>query len=336
MLVERHRSHLCGVELADEKVRLALSVVLVAVVATISSAVAGPPNPSTFSIVAVDRETGEAGVAVASRFFAVGAVVPFAKAGVGAVATQANANTTYGPRGLDLLERGLSAEEVVKLLLRADDDREQRQLGVVAASGDSATFTGAKANAWAGGRRGPGYAVQGNILTGEDVVVAMEAAFLESKGKVLADRLYAALVAGDAKGGDSRGRQSAALVVVRAKAGYAGHTDRAMDLRVDDRAEPIVELGRLVGIALVWDDWNRAWTAFIAKKFSEALPWQERAVARAEKQPSILPEVVYDLAVVRLAAGDREGAKQALERAVKLNPKLRQQASTDPDLEKLR
>ena len=161
-------------------------------------------------------------MAVASRFFAVGAVVPYAKAGVGAIATQASANTTYGPRGLDLLERGLSAEEVVKLLTRADDDRDQRQLGVVAANGDSATFTGAKANAWAGGRRGPGYAVQGNILTGEDVVVAMERAFLESKGKPLAERLYAALAAGDAKGGDSRGRQSAALVVVRAKGGYGG------------------------------------------------------------------------------------------------------------------
>lgn len=316
--------------------RIALSIALIAVVATAPFAAAAPPDPATFSIAAADPETGESGVAVASRFFAVGSVVPFAKAGVGAVATQSLANTSYGPRGLDLLEKGLSADEVVKVLTRSDGAREQRQLGVVAANGDSATFSGSKCNAWAGGRSGPGYAVQGNILTGEDVVAAMESAFLESRGKPLAERLYAAIVAGDAKGGDSRGRQSAVLVVVRAKAGYGGYTDRAIDLRVDDHADPIVELGRLVGLALVNDDWNRAWTAFTEKKFAEALPWQERAATRAEKQPAMLPEVLYDLAVIRLAAGDRPGAQKALDRALSLNPKLKQQASNDPDLEKLR
>jgi len=316
--------------------RIALSIALIAVVATAPFAAAAPPDPATFSIAAADPETGESGVAVASRFFAVGSVVPFAKAGVGAVATQSLANTSYGPRGLDLLEKGLSADEVVKVLTRSDGARELRQLGVVAANGDSATFSGSKCNAWAGGRSGPGYAVQGNILTGEDVVAAMENAFLESRGKPLAERLYAAIVAGDAKGGDSRGRQSAVLVVVRAKAGYGGYTDRAIDLRVDDHADPIVELGRLVGLALVNDDWNRAWTAFTEKKFAEALPWQERAATRAEKQPAMLPEVLYDLAVIRLAAGDRPGAQKALDRALSLNPKLKQQASNDPDLEKLR
>jgi len=316
--------------------RIALSIALIAVVATAPFAAAAPPDPATFSIAAADPETGESGVAVASRFFAVGSVVPFAKAGVGAVATQSLANTSYGPRGLDLLEKGLSADEVVKVLTRSDGAREQRQLGVVAANGDSATFSGSKCNAWAGGRSSPGYAVQGNILTGEDVVAAMESAFLESRGKPLAERLYAAIVAGDAKGGDSRGRQSAVLVVVRAKAGYGGYTDRAIDLRVDDHADPIVELGRLVGLALVNDDWNRAWTAFTEKKFAEALPWQERAATRAEKQPAMLPEVLYDLAVIRLAAGDRPGAQKALDRALSLNPKLKQQASNDPDLEKLR
>jgi len=183
---------------------------------------ASPPSPSTFSIVAADPEAGEVGVAVASRFFAVGTVVPWAKAGVGAVATQANANTSYGPRGLELLERGVSPEEVVTVLTRPDDGRDSRQLGVVSASGASATYTGPKCNAWAGGRHGPNYAVQGNILTGEPVVEAMEKAFLDSKGKPLAERLYAAIVAGDAKGGDSRGRQSMALVVARAKSGYNG------------------------------------------------------------------------------------------------------------------
>ncbi|HZN56329.1 MAG TPA: DUF1028 domain-containing protein [Candidatus Polarisedimenticolaceae bacterium] len=304
--------------------------------AVASTAGAAPPRPATFSIAAADPEAGEVGVAVASRFFAVGSVVPFAKAGVGAVATQSFANTTYGPRGLDLLERGVSPEEVVRVLTRADDGRDQRQIGVVAANGDAATYSGPKCNPWAGGRRGPGYAVQGNILTGEDVVAAMERAFLESKGKPLAERLYAAIVAGDAKGGDSRGRQSMALLVAREKGGYGGFTDRAVDLRVDDHADPIVEMGRLLAIGLVNDYWNRGWTAFTEKRFADALPWQERAAAMAEKQPAILPEVLYDLAVIRLAAGNVEPAKAVLARALTLNPKLKQQAERDPDLAKLR
>jgi uncharacterized Ntn-hydrolase superfamily protein len=296
---------------------------------------AAPPRPATFSIVAADPEAGEVGVAVASRFFAVGSVVPFAKAGVGAVATQANANTTFGPRGLDLLERGLGAEEVVRVLLRADGD-EARQVGVVTAAGDSATSTGPKCNAWGGGRHGPGYAVQGNILAGEPVVAAMEEAFVDSKGKRLAERLYAALVAGDAAGGDSRGHQSAALVVVRAGGGFNGFSDRAIDLRVDDHADPIGELGRLLGMSLVNDDWNRGWAAFTAKKYPEALRAQERAAAGAEKQPGMQPEVLYDLAVIRAANGDSKGAMQALTRALSLNPKLRKQAEDDPDLASLR
>ena len=299
-------------------------------------ALAAPPHPSTFSIVAADPESGEVGVAVASRFFAVGSVVPFAQAGAGAVATQSFANTSYGPRGLELLERGLSADEVVKVLTRGDEGRDQRQLGVVTASGDSATYSGSKCNAWAGGRKGPGYAVQGNILTGEPVVVAMEKGFLDSKGKPLAERLYAAIVAGDAAGGDSRGRQSIAILVARAKGGYGGFTDRAIDLRVDDHADPIGEMGRLLGIGLVNDYWNRGWTAFTEKRFTDALPWQERAAAMAEKQPAVLAEVLYDLAVIRLAAGDKPGAQKALDRALTLNPKLKAQFEKDPDLEKLR
>ena len=299
-------------------------------------ALAAPPSPSTFSIVAADPEAGEVGVAVASRFFAVGSVVPFAKAGVGAVATQSFANTSYGLRGLELLDRGVTPDEVVRVMTRSDDGREQRQLGVVAASGASATYTGTKCNAWAGGRRGPNYAVQGNILAGEAVVAAMERAFLDAKGKTLAERLYAAIVAGDAAGGDARGRQSMALLVARAKGGYGGFTDRAVDLRVDDHASPIVEMGRLLGIGLVNDLWNRGWTAFTEKRFEEARAFQERAAAMAEAQPAVLPEVLYDLAVIRLAAGDREGARKALDRALALNPKLKAQADKDPDLERLK
>jgi uncharacterized Ntn-hydrolase superfamily protein len=310
-----------------------------AVALTVFSALpilAAPPSPSTFSIAAADPEAGEVGVAVASRFFAVGSVVPFAKAGVGAVATQSFANTTYGPRGLDLLERGVSADEVVRVLTRGDDGREQRQLGVVAADGTAATYTGAKCNAWAGGRSGPNYAVQGNILAGEAVVTEMERAFLGTKGKTLAERLYAAIVAGDKAGGDARGRQSMALLVVRAKGGYGGFTDRAIDLRVDDHADPIVEMGRVLGIGLVNDLWNRGWTAFTEKRFEEARGFQERAATMAEKQPAVLPEVLYDLAVIRLAAGDKEGAVKALDRALALNPKLKAQADKDPDLDKMR
>ena len=297
---------------------------------------AAPPDPATFSIAAADPASGEVGVAVASRFFAVGTVVPWARAGVGAVATQASANTSFGPNGLDLMARGATAEEALEILLRGDEGRGRRQVGLVSASGDSATFTGPGCNAWAGGRRGANYAVQGNILTGEPVVAAMEASFVASAGKPLAERLLLALGAGDEAGGDSRGRQSAALLVCRAKGGYNGFTDRAVDVRVDDHADPFGELSRLVAMGVVNDFWNRGWTAFTEKRFAEALKWQEQATVRAEAQPAMLPEVVYDLAVIRLAAGDRPGALAAARRALKLNPKLAAQAASDPDLEAIR
>ena len=315
-------------------VRSGLGVLVVA--SLVSALEAAPPQPSTFSIAAADPEAGEVGVAVASRFFAVGAVVPWARAGVGAVATQANANTTFGPRGLELLAQGLTPEETVKILLRTDTGNDARQVGIVSATGESATYSGPGCNPWAGGRRGPGYAVQGNILAGEKVVVAMEAAFLASKGKPLAERLYMALKAGDEAGGDSRGKQSAAIVVCRARAGFNGFTDRAVDIRVDDSPEPLVEIGRLLGLALVNDAGNRGWTAFTEKHFPEALVWQERAAAQAEGQPGMLPEVLYDLAVIRLANGDKAGALTAVRRAIRLNPKLATQARQDTDLAALR
>jgi uncharacterized Ntn-hydrolase superfamily protein len=305
--------------------------------ANVPPAFAEPPRPSTFSIVAADPATGEVGVAVASRFFAVGSVVPYARAGVGAVATQASANTAYGPGALELLARGASPSEALAILTRADSGQGQRQAGVVAADGSAATFTGPGCNAWAGGRSGPGYAVQGNILTGEPVVAAMEQAFLASAGKPLAERLYAALAAGDAAGGDSRGKQSAVLLVSRAGGGYGAFDDRAIDIRVDDHKEPIVELGRLVGLALVNDLWNRGWAAFRNGQRGEDLKWQEMTLARAEAtRAEILPEVLYDTAVIRLANGDLPGARAALARALSLNPKLAQQAAADTDLAGLR
>ena len=294
------------------------------------------PSPATFSIVAADPEAGEVGVAVASRFFAVGTVVPWARAGVGAVATQSYANTTYGPRGLELLERGLEAQEALDVMLRADEDRERRQAGVVSADGASATWTGSGCTAWAGGRHGPGYAAQGNILTGEDVVAAMEKRFLETRGRPLAQRLLEALVAGDAAGGDSRGRQSAALLVVRERGGYNGFTDRAIDVRVDDHADPIGELTRLTRYALVNDTWNRGWTAFTEKRHPDALRWQRKTTEMAEEVPGMLPEVLYDLAVILQANGESDEALVVVERAIRLNPKLRDQAHKDDDLEGIR
>jgi len=286
---------------------------------------------TTFSIVGRDPHTGELGVAVASRFFAVGNVVPWAKAGVGAVATQSFANTSFGWRGLELLENGATAQQAMDILLKNDDHPERRQVGIVSAKGESATFTGGDCNAWAGGRHGENYACQGNILAGQDVVVAMEETFLKTKG-TLADRLYAALLAGESKGGDSRGKQSAALLVVKEGAGYGGYTDRAIDIRVDDHAEPFKELGRLLDIAQLNYAWNEAWTLFSDGKGKEALPYMEKAAAIDPDYP----EVLYDLAVIRLSTDDVSGALDALEKAVTLNPKLKNQARGDNDLFELR
>ena len=286
---------------------------------------------ATFSIVARDPQTGELGIAVASRFFSVGSVVPWLDAKAGAVATQANANVTYGPRGLELFARGATAEEVLKVLVRNDPNASSRQVGLVGRDGTSATYSGPDCNAWAGGRSGPNYAVQGNILAGEAVVVAMEKAFLETKG-TLARRMYMALVAGEAAGGDSRGKQSAALAVVKEGAGFNGGNDRAIDIRVDDHPEPFQELGRLLDYAEMNYAWNEGWTAFTQKRYAEALVAQERAALVGAK----VPEVIYDLAVIRLAAGKRAEALEALERALAMNPKLKTQAQRDKDLDALR
>ena len=199
---------------------------------------------ATFSIIAFDPEADSLGVAVQSKFLAVGSVVPWARAGVGAVATQALANFNYGPRGLQLLSRGKTAQETVEALISADEEREHRQLGVVDAAGRAATFTGGECFEWAGGVTGEHYAAQGNILVGWETVEALAKTFEDTPGD-LAGRLLAALEAGQAAGGDSRGKQSAALLVVREGGGYGGDNDRVVDLRVDDHPEPIRELIRI-------------------------------------------------------------------------------------------
>ena len=199
----------------------------------------------TFSIVAHDSKDKAWGVAVASKFPAVGAVVPWARAEAGAVATQSYANTSYGPHGLELMAKGLSAQQALDKLLANDPERDHRQVGLVDAQGGSASFTGSGCYAWAGGLSGPGYVCQGNILAGEDVIKTLEQTFLEAKGDLPA-RLYAALLAADRAGGDRRGRQSAAIYIVKAGAGYAGFNDRWMDYRVDNHADPLPRLGELI------------------------------------------------------------------------------------------
>ena len=199
---------------------------------------------STFSIVARDKETKDIGIAVQSRFISVGSVVPWAIAGIGAIATQAYANTSYGPKGLELLRNGLTAEEAIKKLVSGDRGRDQRQVGIVDARGNAATFTGRKCMDWAGGITGDGYAAQGNILVGSETVDAMGKAYESTKAD-LPERLIAALRAGQMAGGDRRGMQSAALLIVRKRGGYGGFNDRYVDLRVDDHESPIEELDRI-------------------------------------------------------------------------------------------
>jgi uncharacterized Ntn-hydrolase superfamily protein len=203
------------------------------------------PLVATYSICACDLRAGQWGVATQSKFLAVGSVVPWAAPHAGAIATQAYANPRYGPRGLELLRDGISAGDVVERLTAADEDREQRQLGVVDAAGHGATFTGSEFHGWAGGRAGEGYAAQGNILVSAETVGALVETFAGSAGRPLTERLLACLAAAQEAGGDRRGQQSAALLVVERDGGYAGLSDTLVDLRIDDHAAPVDELKRL-------------------------------------------------------------------------------------------
>jgi len=201
----------------------------------------------TFSIVAYDPFKKEWGVAVQSKFVAVGAVVPFGKANVGAIATQAYANTSYGPRGLDLLEKGLTAEETIQQLIKDDVEREQRQVGIVDSYGNAASFTGKKCFDWAGHVIGENYACQGNILASDKVVTFMSEAFKSTTGDLI-ERFFAALEAAQEKGGDKRGREAAAILIVKEKGAYDGGTDRYIDIRVDEHPTPIRELKKVFEI----------------------------------------------------------------------------------------
>lgn len=296
------------------------------------------PARATFSIVAFDSTTQELGVAVQSRAFSVGMAVPWAEAGVGAIATQATTNESFGPRGLALLRgaaarpgrpaKRMSAAEALRALIAADSGASHRQVGIVDAKGRSASHTGKDCNPWAGSRTGPGYSIQGNILAGEAVVTEMERAYLATKGE-LAQRLLAALEAGQAAGGDKRGQQSAALLVVRPSDDYPEYRERYVDLRVEDAKEPIKELVRVFGIleaqrlaeahlrfAETYDKKGKKELARIEReRVGEAL---QRALARGDNDASNLNGLAWTCATNDVYLDD---ALRAAERAVELEPK---------------
>jgi uncharacterized Ntn-hydrolase superfamily protein len=289
----------------------------------------------TFSIVAHDPETGDVGIAVQSKFFSVGSVVPWAEAGVGAIATQSYANTTYGPKGLALLRKGLTAQQVLDTLVRGDPDASRRQVGIVDARGNVATWTGENCLEWAGGITGEGYTAQGNILVSRDTVEAMACTFESTKGRPLADRLVAALAAGQDAGGDSRGKQSAALLVVREGGGYAGFNDRYVDLRVDDHREPIRELQRLLEMH------------HIVNAFGDASFWKERG--DLDRATRIMKDAVdkapegqergnalYNLACFYSLSDRADEAIRSLEMAFRLVPEAKAWSLKDPDLDPIR
>jgi uncharacterized Ntn-hydrolase superfamily protein len=287
----------------------------------------------TFSIVAADPAAGEVGCAVQSKYFSVGSVVPWARAGVGAAATQAAGVAVYGRRALDELERGAEPDEALELVLADDAGRETRQLGVVTADGRAAAFTGGECLGWAGHRAGVGFAVQGNILAGERVVTGMVRAFEETAGMPLVERLVAALEAGQAAGGDRRGQQSAAVVVERAGAGAGSREriDRICDLRVEDHPEPVAELRRLVGVWTRWDAQRRGHAAYERREYAAAAAELEAVLAGGEDG-----ELLYNLACYESLAGRDEAALGHLRRALELQPALHEPAASDPDLDPIR
>jgi uncharacterized Ntn-hydrolase superfamily protein len=285
----------------------------------------------TFSIVGADPRTGEVGVAVASKFLAVGSVVPFAQAGVGAVATQSYANTTYGPRGLEFMRQKVEPKVIIQRLTQSDPQRERRQVGIVDAQGRSATFSGSGCIRWAGGIAGKNFAAQGNILTGEAVVKAMAEAFQKTEGE-LAQKLMAALEAGEKAGGDSRGKQSAAILVARKNGGYGGFDDRYIDLRVDDHKEPVQELRRLLTLQLRFRMRERAYRLYEEKRYPQALRLFTQMLQETPDDPVLL----YDYACVLALTGSPKAAIRNLKRAFELDRTLLNFAKDDPDLKSLR
>lgn len=294
--------------------------------------VSATPRKSTFSIVAADLEAGEVGCAVQSKYFSVGSVVPWAWAGVGAVATQAAGVAVYGRLALEHLLRGLTPEAALEAVLVDDPARETRQLGIVAVDGRAAAHTGSECMDWAGHRVGPGFAVQGNILAGKAVVDEMARAFEETAGP-LVSRLVSALEAGQAAGGDKRGQQSAAVLVERvgARSESREGIDRICDLRVEDHSEPIVELRRLVGIWATWESMRRANRLYEDRDYAAAADAMLAALGNGEESM-----LLYNLACYESLAGRGEDAVAHLRRALALDESYRTLAAGDPDFDPIR
>ncbi|HEY6273219.1 MAG TPA: DUF1028 domain-containing protein [Terriglobales bacterium] len=275
------------------------------------------PPVSTFSIVAIDPKTGEMGVAVASRYFSVGSVVPWAMADVGAVATQADVNVGYGQQAIDLLRQGMTAPEVLKKLL-ADDKfpgKDGRQVAIVDAHGNVAAYTGPNAPNWAGMRQGKTWSAQGNILVGPQVPDSMGKAFEAASGE-LAERLYAALKAGDAAGGDSRGRQSASMLVVRKGGGRNTNNDRSIYINVDDNPDPFTELRRLLDLNLAYLYGDQTFKAIDSGDMEKARTAAQKAVGYA---PNSFGSHMR-LAFLDYLVGDKQASLDEFAKAKALNP----------------
>jgi uncharacterized Ntn-hydrolase superfamily protein len=327
--------------------RLMIALLLLVAVPTAAQHEGTDPWFSTFSIIAFDPATGELGVGVQSRAFAAGAAVPFAKPGVGAVATQAAANRLYGPKAIALLEQGLTPAEVVKRITDEDPGRDTRQVAVLDTKGRSAVYTGTHVidrnhdpkdvvhyGAWAGHVTGKNFSVQGNTLASDAVVKAMAEAYEHGAG-TMAERLMAALDAGQSKGGDVRGMQSAGILVVRPiPPGSDSTVERIVDIRVDDATNPFVELRRLLNITMGVPAKLTEHAAQLARagQFSEAIEEQKKALAITPNQE----QMHYALAQRYAQAGRAAEALTALAVAVKRQPHLKKQAADDPVFEKLR
>lgn len=273
------------------------------------------PASATFSIVAIDPVTGDLGIAVASRYFAVGAVVPWADAGVGAVATQAGVNVGYGPRALELLRQGLTAQQVMDKLFAEDTfpGKDGRQIAIVDAKGNIAVVTGDAANAWRGHVKGKTWSAQGNILVGQHVVEAMGRAFDQTNDE-LAEKLFSALKAGDDAGGDSRGRQSASILVVRKAGGRNTNNDRYVFVNVDDHADPMGELRRLMNLQMTINHGGAVNRALTANEFAKALAAADKLVGYAPLDPATHVRA----GLIAYLAGNRDRATAAFTRAKQL------------------